>query len=156
MATSWARRVEWVLGALRAREEFLKGCDRAMIDAVERDARGALPASYVAFLLGAGWDAGDFMRGSDLSIGRLPRLQRDFRSATAGVRPPIPESAFAFCGHHGYQYLWFVLGDAADPVAYYFNDARPESIECTHKTFSQGLVQMVCDEYRIEAPRELA
>ncbi len=36
MATSWARRVEWVLGELRAREEFLKGCDRAMIDAVEQ------------------------------------------------------------------------------------------------------------------------
>lgn len=149
-------RIDWVLRTLRARERFLEGCDQAMIEALERDAGGALPASYVAFLLGAGWDTGSFMRGSDLSIGILPRLQREFRSATVGVRPPIPESAFVFCGHQGYQYLWFHLGQAADPVAYYFNDARPGSIECTNKTLSQGLVQMAGDEYGVKAPGDLA
>jgi hypothetical protein len=95
---------------------------------------------------------GSFMAGSDLHVSALPGLQRRFR-ARLGAR--VPASSFAFLGHHDCQFLWFLLEGREDPLVYYYDDARPDSVQETGKTFSQGLVELVRDECRVEVPDDL-
>lgn len=153
----WKARVAWAVAAIVARSSSpsVRPCDPAQVQLLEREAGGSLPRAYVAFLEGTGAGVGDFMRGSDVDVSGVRRIQGSFRRFVAEMNgPPVPQNAFVFYGHHDYQFHWFLLGRSEDPEVFWFQDDLPE-FRATGLTFSQDLLEMVVQSYQVEIPLEL-
>jgi hypothetical protein len=129
----------------------LMGCSEQDLLAVQRSMMLQLPSAYLRFLRHCGADTGNFLEGSDLTTAVLPRL-RDSAEAllTDDVGPPLPDDAFVFCSHQGYQFLFFRLSDGPDPPVYYYLEASGVFREVA-PSFSEWLRQAVHDEL-IDAP----
>jgi hypothetical protein len=119
------------------------------VQEVEKQAGGPLPAVYRAFLERMGRSTGDFMRGSDFLYPTLltVRDQAEALLRDCGGKWRLPETAFVFMSHQGYQFLFFDRLAGDDPPVHYYldGDARPQEV---FSSFSKWLVQCVADESR--------
>lgn len=95
------------------------------INGIEKEVNMKLPEVYRTFLSLMGRGAGDFMKGSSV-------FYNDFDDFKYGVTdiieenklPKLPENAFVFWMHQGYQFAFFLLSDGGDPPVYYFSEGR--------------------------------
>jgi hypothetical protein len=117
--------VEKIQKILIGRGEKLKPASKDKIDGIEKDYQVVLPAEYKKFLTLMGNGAGNFMLGSSVFLNELV----DLRSGTIELCeenniPIIPNNAFVFWMHQGYQAAYFNIGESDDPPVYYFSEGK--------------------------------
>ena len=106
-----------------------------------------LPEAYIKFLVNLGREPGDFLDGSNLRLSQLTKLQR-----SAGVileecdGPTLPERAFVFAEHQGYQFLFFVLGLGDDPPVMHYLEEDAEFRQVA-PSFSSWFIQTVREDF---------
>jgi SMI1/KNR4 family protein SUKH-1 len=103
--------------------EEIQPCTMEEMEALEQQI-GRLPAAYREYLLWMGHGAGTFWRGTDAFYQSLPRLQVGAVELLNenSFEQVLPENAFVFLMHQGYQFLFFLLGGDEDPPVYYFSE----------------------------------
>jgi hypothetical protein len=121
------------------------GCSDVEISSFERDAGVSLPVAYREFLRANGNEPDDMFRGSDCGLRYLPNLRAWATNllAESGASYSLPESAFVFFMHQGYQFLFFDVADAApDPSVFYYCEGDLEP-RCSNPTFSHWVREFV-------------
>lgn len=106
----------------------------------------SLPKAYQEFLLWMGHGAGQFLRGSDCFFKHLPDLQEWAVELLQenNVLEPLPEDAFVFLMHQGYQFSFFRLSEGDNPPTYsYCEGTNQTSFTRTHDRFSDFLATEV-------------
>lgn len=83
-----------------------------------------LPAAYREFLLWMGHGAGHFLRGTDCFYQCLPLLQEWAVALLEENGNPevLPEDAFVFSMHQGYQFVFLRLSDGDNPPIYSYTE----------------------------------
>ena len=73
--------------------------------------------AYQEFLLSMGRSAGQFLRGSDCFLNHIPQLQEWAVELLQenNFAESLPEDAFIFLMHQGYQFSFFRVSEGADP-----------------------------------------
>ncbi|MBX3242022.1 MAG: SMI1/KNR4 family protein [Chitinophagaceae bacterium] len=101
----------------------LRGCSLKEVSKIESLFQTNLPATYIDFLTRMGKGAGNFLRGSSAFYNEIfylkewaseLLLENDFKS--------LPEDAFVFFMHQGYQFAFFCNYDNDDPPVYYYHE----------------------------------
>jgi len=153
-AESWRSTVEWSLVQIRTcSERPVRGCSPREIEALQTTCGVRLPAAYVRFLEVVGVDCGDFLRGSDLALEWLAGNQSGARALLEDdAGPPLPEDAFVFCSHQGYQFLFFIANGDPDPEVRDY--LEHESYRVVAPSYSAWLAQAVRDEFPRIADQE--
>lgn len=93
-----------------------------------------------------GTSSGGFLVGSDFLLSELDRIQAGASALLAddGV-DALPGSAFVFCAHQGYQFLYFIVGDSPDPKVLYYLESETVPREVA-RHFSEWLANAVSQE----------
>ncbi|MEH2210538.1 SMI1/KNR4 family protein [Nostoc sp.] len=123
-------------------ENQLLPCSDLEIIQFEQQQGITLPSIYKDFLKMMGHGAGKFLRGSDCFYQHLPQIQEwakellvenDFSEA-------LPEDAFVFFMHQGYQFSFFRLSEGDNPPTYSYCEGQQEPYFVkSHDTFSDFL-----------------
>jgi len=147
MASPWKPRVDWALQQIEAHSRITQGVPEDELAAFQRHQGLQLPDAYLHFLRAAGMNPGEFLQGSDLRFEQLERLQSGAEALLDdGAGPTLPGRCFVFCGHQGYQFLFFRLDDGPDPQIHYYLQGEGKFKTVT-PTFSDWLVQSVHEEF---------
>ena len=140
----YLERVKERLAALKlASPDELKGCSNQEVWQLERQLGVKLPQAYREFLLLMGKEAGQFLRGSDCFYQHLPELQTAAIELLEENHFPqlLPNDAWVFFMHQGYQFSFFRLGEGEDPPTYSYCEAETEqSFVKSQERFSQFLL----------------
>lgn len=129
-----------------ARPEELVGCTHDEVSAIEQNLGISLPPAYQEFLLSMGYSAGNFLRGSDCFFERLPQIQEWAIELLQenNFAQSLPEDAFIFLMHQGYQFSFFRLSEGADPPTYSYCEGTDQtSFIKSHESFSEFLATEV-------------
>jgi hypothetical protein len=99
----------------------VEGCSEADIAAVQAQAGGCLPMAYKIFLECMGRQAGGFLVGTDVFYPAVLNLrswaQEMLEEGNSGF--VLPDTAFVFLMHQGYQCLYFLMeGLSEDPPVF--------------------------------------
>ena len=151
MAEPWRISLDWSIEQIVAHSSGLaRGCDERAVHEFQEQAGLDLPLAYLEFLMAVGCHAGEFLCGSDFLFPVLGRLQTGAaRLLTEDGGPPLPPSAFVFCGHQGYQFLFFDLAGGPDPeVRHYLEGTR--AFVSVAPSFSSWLYGAVLDELDVQ------
>ena len=120
----------------------LLGCTLDEIIGLEQRLEISLPVAYKEFLLLMGHSASKFLQGSDCFFKHLPYLrewaceilQENKFSKT------LPEDAFVFFMHQGYQFSFFIISEGDNPPTYsYCEGTKQTSFMKSHEKFSDFL-----------------
>ena len=150
MADDWKPKVEWALRQIGECSRNIDGCSESELADFQRERNLRLPAAYLRFLGVVGVNSGEFLRGSDLRFQQLDRLQSGAQALLDDDGgPTLPEDAFVFCGHQGYQFLFFHLGEGPDPEIHHYMDRHDFDLErlrkcCHHYPQVDGRVMPAC------------
>jgi hypothetical protein len=110
---------------------------------------GLLPASYKAYLLIAGRKPPSFWIGSDCTLHHL----QDLRDAADNLlhedgQPPLPENAFVFLMHQGYQFFYFGRDPADDdPPVFYYLEGAPRIVK-RFERFSELMIKCATEDHQ--------
>ncbi len=113
-------------------DQSVIGADDDEIRDLEDELGARLPLVYRQFLRAMGHSAGPLFDGSDCSLTQRHRLrlrpsaERIIQRSAAGWQ--LPDDAFVFLVHHGYQFLFFRLSEGDNPPIYRFSDADDAAI----------------------------
>ena len=146
MADKLDSKIDWALAQIRSRTA-IEGCSDAEVATFQQERALKLPRAYLRFLGALGVNSGEFLQGSDFLFEQLDRLQSGAQALLDDDQGPrLPERAFVFCSHQGYQFLFFDLGEGPDPTVHYYmgGDRR---FKVVAPAFSDWLVQTVRDEF---------
>lgn len=124
----------------------LAGCTCDEVIAIEQQLGISLPRCYQEFLLSMGHSAGQFLRGSDCFFNNLPQLQEWAVELLQenNFAESLPEDAFIFLMHQGYQFSFFRVSEGADPPTYsYCEGTNQTSFIKSHESFSEFLATEV-------------
>ena len=107
------------------------GCSNEEIQQIEKQLGKPLPEAYKEFLHWIGKNGGPILRGSDCFYADLSNLRKWANellneNALAGM---LPENAFVFFMHQGYQFAFMYLSDDQNPPIYYFNEMDYSPVE---------------------------
>lgn len=131
-----------IASLLYSRGEELKGLSADEVEQVMERFKTRLPLSYREFLLYMGRGAGGFMLGSSVFIDELYDLREGVRELCEenGI-PHIPENAFVFWMHQGYQALYFIPEEGVDDpdIYYYTENSHKNGFEKTGHSFTYFL-----------------
>jgi hypothetical protein len=115
--------------------EDLVPCTEDEIAFLERWLKRPFPQAYREFLHWMGYWGGGLLVGSDFFYERLMNMQEGARALLEEDHYPgeLPEDAFVFFMHQGYQFYFFRFSEGADPpVSYYLEDPeKPEQSTIT-------------------------
>lgn len=102
-------------------------CTLEEIEGIEQNIKHLLPGTYREFLLWMGRSGGGFLRGSDCFYKHLGDIQIWARELLEEDHFPgeIPENAFVFFMHQGYQFNFFSLNEGDNPPIYYYLEESP-------------------------------
>jgi hypothetical protein len=106
---------------------------------------------YRAFLLTMGRGAGDFLRGSEIYYPLMLGMNEDAQDLLDESSPPLrlPDDAFVFFFHQGYQFGFFQASSGIDdPEVYRFLEGETAFQPLGH-TFSAWLREAIEDEAKI-------
>ncbi|MBX3255755.1 MAG: SMI1/KNR4 family protein [Chitinophagaceae bacterium] len=126
---------------LEKRGCFLKGCSSKEILKIEDFFQVKLPEKYIEFLKIMGKGAGDFLKGSSVFYNEIFEL----REAAVELLEDdnfktLPETAFVFFMHQGYQFAFFNIGESDNPAIYYYYEGRNKlDFEKKERTFTDFL-----------------
>lgn len=124
----------------------LAGCTCDEVIAIEQLLGISLPQAYQEFLLSMGHSAGQFLRGSDCFFQHLPQLQEWAIELLQenNFAESLPDDAFIFLMHQGYQFSFFRVSEGADPPTYsYCEGTDRTSFIKSHDRFSDFLATEV-------------
>ncbi len=141
-----------IVAAGFASPEDLRGCSRAEIDALQEKFAITLPQLYVEWLTIMGHGAGQFLKGSDAFFPALLELREGAEEllAEAGGKFTLPQDAFVFLMHQGYQFLYFRTNHFdPDPPVTHFIEGKVPSQAWDH--ISDYFQQVLIDHLRIIA-----
>ncbi len=101
------------------------GCSAAEIASLKSRATSTLPDSYLQFMEMAGNGVDDFLTGSDIFLRDLEGMREAAEELLqeAGL-PPLPQDAFVFSMHQGYQFYFF-----HNAGVYYFHEGAKEILK---------------------------
>lgn len=103
--------------------ETLKPASPNDVRQVESKFNVKLPFAYREFLNYMGRGASRFMVGSSVFMNELLELYDGaLELCEENNITPIPENAFVFWMHQGYQALYFLPGEEEDPAIYYYHE----------------------------------
>ncbi len=133
-----ARLVE--LGFVSSNE--LLPCTEEEVSSIEQKLGIFLPDAYKEFLLWMGHGSGRLMQGSDCFFKHLPALQEWAIELLQENHFPelLPNDAFVFFMHQGYQFSFLRTSEGADPPIYYYCEGEDQtSFIKTHEHYSEFL-----------------
>ena len=134
-----------LLSSRLASDENIVGCSEGEILQFEAESHFQLPIAYREFLIACGHGAGEFMMGTDWMIPELLGIQASARSLMQRNIPSLelPDNAFVFAMHQGYQFLFLHCGTEKDPAVFHFlqSDTAPFEVSPTFTSWLQGCVQ---------------
>ena len=125
-----------------AHQDELIGCTKQEVKEIETRINHPLPVNYKHFLLALGKSAGQFLKGSDCFYPTILYLNEDAREILEANNFPqaLPEDAFVFFMHQGYQFSFFPLNEGDNPLIYYFNEGEQQlSFTQSHEHFTDLL-----------------
>lgn len=106
----------------------LRGCSEQQVDLIEQHFAVKLPSTYVAFLLRMGKEAGSFMLGSSAFYDEIYSLREYAIELLAENNfKPLPDNAFVFFMHQGYQFGFFDVSEGDNPPVYYYNEGNEQT-----------------------------
>lgn len=116
-----------------------KPCSWYEIDKLEKQLGSKLPKMYREILSHIGQGAGDFWAGEDCFYKHLPLIQKWARELLREDSFPVslPDDAFVFFMHQGYQFDFFRLSEGDNPPVYSYLEGQPEcEFMKTHEKFT--------------------
>ncbi len=125
-------------------------CTEEEVAHLEEATHLSLPQTYREFLRTMGKDADLFLMGSDFMYPQLLNLQEVAREILIEDAFPqsLPEDAFVFFMHQGYQFGFFRTSEGDDPPVYWYVEQKEhEAFRCPYPQFTEFLLDML----RIEA-----
>lgn len=134
---------ERLLASRVASEDQLSGCSPREVNQLERDLGVKLPEAYSEFLRLMGKGAGRFLQGSDCLYPQLKGLQAAAAELLEENHFPrsLPDDAFVFFMHQGYQFSFFRLSEGQDPPTYSYCEGQLEPFFLeSHRRFTEFLV----------------
>lgn len=144
--------VKELIDANVARPSEVNGCSEYDIRQLETDLGIRLPVRYCEFLKLMGYSAGRFFLGTDIFFQHLRSLQGGAsRLLRDDGQQPLPEQAFVFGMHQGYQFVFFLLNQGDDPPVSGYLEKKGFSEIST--SFSEYLAKAVRDTIGIRPPR---
>lgn len=123
----------------------LLGCTQDEVIKLEQQLRIYFPKAYQEFLLLMGHGAGNFLRGSDCFFEHLLCLQNWAVKLLQenNFSESLPEDAFVFLMHQGYQFSFFRLSEGDDPPTYYYCEGSDQNFTRSHDRLSDFLATEV-------------
>jgi hypothetical protein len=121
-------------------------CTEDEISILEEQVGLSLPEAYKEFLLWMGHGAGRLLRGSHCFYEHLVRLQEGARELLEenSFSEILPNDAFVFFMHQGYQFAFFRVSESDDPPIYYYHEAMEQkTFTMTHNCFSEFLAEEI-------------
>ncbi|MEG3896350.1 MULTISPECIES: SMI1/KNR4 family protein [unclassified Microcoleus] len=118
----------------------LMGCTYREITELEKKLGFSLPEAYKEFLLWMGKNAGRVLQGSDCFFKHLPYLKEWAIELLEENQFPntLPEDAFVFFMHQGYQFSFFRLSEGDDPPTYFYCEGTNQtSFTRSHNKLSE-------------------
>jgi hypothetical protein len=105
-------------------------CSASEVEQVEHHLGVSLPAAYKAYLRIAGTGPPAAWVGSDCTVRHLPGLRGGAeRLLRECGQPPLPEAAFVFLMHQGYQFFYLLAdGSSDDPSVFYYLEGEPQVV----------------------------
>lgn len=105
-----------------------------------------VPSACRDYLRLMGRGTGEFLRGTDLLVADLARINDVARKLVADDGLTLEREAFVFAMHQGYQFLYILARDDPDPAVFRFLEG--EGIVQVATQFSEWLAAAVEDEIR--------
>ncbi len=129
------------------------GCTSEEIINLEKFFKVKLPSTYVEFLHKLGKNAGSFLVGSDFLYDKLYKLTEYANNLLIENKSSLklPEAAFVFISHQGYQFMFFNCNEASNAIYYYLEGEQ--AFEKVYNSFDDWLAETVQDE--IDAVKSL-
>ncbi|MDJ1485505.1 SMI1/KNR4 family protein [Cytophagaceae bacterium YF14B1] len=120
-------------------------CSQDEITKLEESVGSPLPDAYKEFLLLMGKGAHGFMTGSDVFYHLLFDLTEGAHELLIEDKSPLilPEKAFVFWMHQGYQFLFFNLNEGPDPKVYYYLEGKKITNFEDKGVFSEYISQFI-------------
>jgi hypothetical protein len=139
--------IEVIAQILQKEGEILKPCLPHEISLFEKTFDVELPQTYKDFLLLMGKGAGKFMLGNscffdeifDLYNGAIEIINENKLSS-------LPDDAFVFWMHQGYQFAYFSTNETDDPLVYYFSEGKKMT---SYKLINNHLSDFFYDQLRV-------
>lgn len=114
-----------IIEILKYNNLMLNPCSREDILSLERVLDAKLPKSYTEFLEAAGRGASKYMLGSMWTFNDLEIIQKEaIELLTQNGFRALPQNAFVFWMHQGYQFAFFIIGEEDNPPVYYYNETE--------------------------------
>ncbi len=123
-------------------------CTEEEVARLEQATHLTLPRAYQEFLRTMGNGTDTLLNGSDFLYPRLMRLQEGAREMLAEDSFPqkLPEDAFVFFMHQGYQFGFFRTSEGDDPPLYrYLEETDREVFPCIYPHFTDFLLTELRD-----------
>lgn len=119
--------IQEIIHVLDFNKQNLLPCSNDEIENLEVAYGLKFPLTYSSFLKSMGKGAGCFMMGSDCFYDTLDMINEEAKLLvrTNGFKD-IPQHAFVFWMHQGYQFAFFLSEEGDDPPVYYYNETAKE------------------------------
>lgn len=135
--------------------EELRGCTPREIEELEQAAERPLPCAYKDFLLVVGHQKGRFLRGTDTLYPYVARLTDAARELLAenGLQGELPEDAFVFYLHQGYEFGYFRFAEGDDPPVYQYFEGKglPKLVWPSFTNYLVYMIRSYTDAIKREA-----
>lgn len=107
-------------------EAVVRGCTDEEVATLEQRIGRFLPAAYREFLLWIGHSAEYLLRGSNVFYPDLERLHTSTEELLQenNITTPLPDDAFVFYMHQGYQCSFFRLSEGDNPPVYFYGEGE--------------------------------
>lgn len=125
-----------LVAAKICKPDEIKGCTVDEVSELERLVGIKFPSQYRNFLLDVGNGAGNFFRGTDIFFRALDDLNGEAIALLEenGEVFSLPEDAFVFSMHQGYEFNYFLASDGENPPVYQYVEGNGMPV-ITWKTF---------------------
>lgn len=140
--------VKELLDSGLAVKEDIKHCSSEDIASLKATSGGYLPIVYEQYLLKIGRCAGKFMQGTDIFYPSILGLKEDAIELLEENEEnfKLPDDAFVFSMHQGYEFLYFLLSDGDDPEIYQYiegDEAPTKAWDSFTEFLNQSLAQHI-------------
>jgi hypothetical protein len=128
-------RLDMLLGVVRQQAMDagvpLSGCTEEELQGLEAVLGHHVPQVYRRFMLAAGKNPGPALAGTDCTFPTVLALRKWAEEILeeAGSSYALPEDAFVFSMHQGYEFLMMRLGDKDDPPVCQYVEGDEEPVE---------------------------
>lgn len=124
------------------RSDELLPCTEEEVRSLEQQLGISLPDAYKEFLLWMGHGAGGLMRGSDCFFEHLFEIRAWAIELLQenNFPEPLPDDAFVFFMHQGYQFSFLRTSEGDDPPTYSYHEGENQtSFTRSHERYSDFL-----------------